>query len=90
MCRNIRPLFNFKPPATREEVDAAALQFVRKISGFTRPSQANEAAYNSAVEQIARAAMALLDQLTTNAAPRDRATEVDKARARSKARFGGA
>lgn len=88
MCRNIRTLHNFKPPATHEEVHASALQFVRKLSGFTRPSKANEAAFGRAVEQVTRAAHELLDALVTSAPPRDREAEAVKARARSARRFG--
>ncbi|HUN47715.1 MAG TPA: DUF2277 domain-containing protein [Stellaceae bacterium] len=87
MCRNIRTLHNFKPPATDDEIRASSLQFVRKLSGFARPSKANEAAFNRAVEEVARAAHALLDGLVTTAPPRDRATEAAKARARSAERF---
>lgn len=90
MCRNIRPLFNFEPPATHDEVHAAALQFVRKISGFQKPSQANQAAFDQAVEDIAHVAEGLLHALTTAAEPRDRAVEAAKARARSARRFGRA
>jgi hypothetical protein len=86
MCRNIRTLHNFKPPATEEEVRAASLQFVRKLSGFARPSKANEAAFDRAVDAVARAAQDLLDALT--APPRDRTVEAAKARARTAARFG--
>ena len=82
MCRNIKPLFNFAPPATNEEVQAAALQYVRKISGFTKPSQANAEAFDAAVAAIAAASQTLLDALATNAPPKDRATEAAKARAR--------
>jgi hypothetical protein len=88
MCRNIRPLHNFEPPATDEEVRAAALQYVRKISGFTAPSAANQAAFDRAVEEVARASAALLVALTTTAQPRDREVEAAKARARSARRFG--
>jgi hypothetical protein len=88
MCRNIRMLYNFEPPATEEEVRASALQFVRKLSGFTRPSKANEPAFQRAVDRIAEAAQELLDSLTTTAPPRNRAEEAAKARARSAARFG--
>jgi hypothetical protein len=88
MCRNIRTLFNFEPPATEEEIRASAVQFVRKLSGFTAPSKANEAAFNRAVEEVAHAARALIASLETTAAPRDRDTERVKAIARSKARFG--
>ena len=87
MCRNIRTLFNFKPPATEEEIHASSLQFVRKLSGFTRPSQANEPAFSRAVDQVAQAAHELLDSLVTNAPPRDRETEAAKARARGQERF---
>jgi hypothetical protein len=89
MCRNIKTLYNFQPPATEDEIRASALQFVRKLSGFTRPSKANEAAFNRAVEDVTRAAEELLASLVTSAAPRDRAEEAAKARARSAARFGG-
>ena len=87
MCRNIRTLHNFRPPATDEEIRASSLQFVRKLSGFTRPSQANEVAFNRAVERVSRAAHELLDSLVTSAPPRDRAVEAAKARARTAARF---
>ena len=87
MCRNIRPLHNFEPPATNDEVRASALQFVRKISGFTRPSKANEHAFNHAVDDITAIAEQLLASLVTNAAPRDRETEAAKARLRSAKRF---
>jgi hypothetical protein len=90
MCRNIKTLHNFKPPATEDEVRASSLQFVRKLSGFTRPSKANELAFNRAVEQVAQAAQELLQSLVTNAPPRDREVEVLKARARSANRFGAA
>jgi hypothetical protein len=88
MCRNIRPLFNFDPPTTPEEVEAASLQFVRKISGFTRPSKANEAAFQSAVEEIAAVSARLLESLETVARPKNRDEEAAKARARSAERFG--
>jgi hypothetical protein len=88
MCRNIRPLFNFAPTASDEEVRSASLQFVRKISGFTKPSAANQAAFDRAVEEIAQAARTLIDALTTTAPPKDRETEAAKARARSAERFG--
>ncbi len=88
MCRNIRPLFNFEPPATDDEVRAAALQFVRKISGFTRPSQANTEAFELAVDRISDVARELVDNLVTAAPKRDREVEAAKARARSAARFG--
>jgi hypothetical protein len=87
MCRNIRTLHNFKPPATDEEIRASSLQFVRKLSGFTRPSKANEAAFNRAIDRVARAARELLDSLVTSAPPRDREVEVARARARAAARF---
>ncbi len=88
MCRNIKMLHNFKPPATEEEIRASSLQFVRKLSGFTRPSKANEEAFNRAVDQVSQAATALLDSLVTTAPPRDREVEAAKARARSAERFG--
>ena len=87
MCRNIKTLHNFKPPATAEEIRASSLQFVRKLSGFTKPSKVNEAVFNRAVEQVARAAHELLDSLTTSAPPRDREVEATKARARAEERF---
>ena len=87
MCRNIRTLYNFAPPATDDEVRASALQFVRKLSGFNRPSQANEAAFNRAVDAVTEAAHDLLASLVTTAPPRDRAMEAAKARARSAARY---
>jgi hypothetical protein len=90
MCRSIKTLHNFEPPATDAEIRASALQFVRKLSGFARPSKANEAAFNRAVEQVAHAAHELLDALVTNAPPRDRDVEAAKARARSAERFGSA
>ena len=88
MCRNIRTLFNFDPPATDEEVRAASLQFVRKISGFTKPSKANEAAFDRAVEDVAGIARNLLGSLVTSAEPRDREIEAERARARAAQRFG--
>jgi hypothetical protein len=88
MCRNIKTLFNFEPPATREEVHASALQFVRKLSGFNKPSAANAAAFNRAVSDISDVARRLLEELETNAPPRDRDVEAEKARERSRARFG--
>ena len=88
MCRNIRTLFNFEPPATELEIRDAALQFVRKLSGFTVPSRANEAAFDRAVEEVAASARTLIASLVTTAEPRDRAVEAAKARARSAARFG--
>jgi hypothetical protein len=87
MCRNIRTLYNFKPPATEEEIRASAIQFVRKLSGFTHPSKANEPAFNQAVEEVTQAARRLLGSLVTSAAPRDREIEAAKARERSAARF---
>ena len=87
MCRNIKTLHNFKPPATHEEIHASALQFVRKLSGFTRPSKSNEAAFNRAVEEVTHIAHHLLDSLVSNAPPRDREVEAAKARARSAERF---
>jgi hypothetical protein len=87
MCRNIRTLYNFAPPATDDEVRASALQFVRKLSGFNRPSKANEAAFNRAVEAVTEAAHDLLASLVTAAPPRDRAVEAAKARARSADRY---
>ena len=90
MCRNIKPLFNFEPPANDDEIRAAALQFVRKVSGFNTPSKANEAAFMAAVDQIAAASRTLLSALETNAPPKNRAEEVAKARARSAQRFGAA
>jgi hypothetical protein len=90
MCRNIKTLHNFKPPATDEEIRASSLQFVRKLSGFTKPSKANEEVFNRAVEQVAEAAHELLRSLVTNAPPRDREVEATKARARTAERFGPA
>ena len=88
MCRNIKTLFNFEPPATELEIRDASLQFVRKLSGFSVPSRANEAAFEKAVQDVAATARALIESLVTHAAPRDRATESVKARARSDERFG--
>jgi len=88
MCRNIKTLFNFEPPATELEIRDAALQFVRKLSGFTVPSKANEAVFDAAVAQVADAARGLIGSLVTNAGPRDREIEAERARARSRARFG--
>ena len=88
MCRNIKTLYNFAPPATDDEIRAAAIQFVRKLSGFNKPSQANVAAFEEAVEATAVVASRLLSSLATNAAPRDRKVEAAKARARSLQRFG--
>lgn len=92
MCRNIKTLHNFRPPATDEEIRASSLQFVRKLSGFSKPSRANEPAFNRAVDEVKRAARTLLDALVTNAPPRDREAEAAKARAKGAARFrvGGA
>jgi hypothetical protein len=87
MCRNIRTLYNFEPQATHEEVRAAALQYVRKISGFTKPSQANAAAFERAVDAVAHASMHLLDELVTNTPPKDREVEAAKARARAAERY---
>jgi hypothetical protein len=87
MCRNIRTLFNFEPPATDEEVHAAALQFVRKLSGFNTPSRLNQAAFDRATQEIAACARTLIDALITSADPRDRHIEAERARARSAARF---
>ena len=87
MCRNIRPLFNFDPPVTEEEIRAASLQYVRKISGFNTPSRANEAAFYAAVDDIARATSQLLGSLESNAVPKDRQEEAAKAKARSAQRF---
>jgi hypothetical protein len=90
MCRNIKTLHNFEPPATRDEIRASSLQFVRKLSGFTKPSKANEAAFNRAVDDVAHAAHHLLDSLVTNALPRNREIEVLRARTRTVKRFGTA
>jgi len=87
MCRSIKILHNFKPPATDEEIRASSLQFVRKLSGFSKPSKANEAAFTRAVDEVAQAARALLKALVTNAPPRDREVEASKARARGAVRF---
>jgi hypothetical protein len=87
MCRSIKTLHNFEPPATEDEIRAASLQFVRKVSGFTRPSKANEDAFNHAVDQVAAAARELLASLVTNAAPRDREIEAAKAREKASARY---
>jgi len=89
MCRNIKTLFNFDPPATDEEIEAAALQFVRKLSGFNKPSKVNEPAFNRAIVDVAAVARTLLDSLVTNAEPRDREVEAARARARAAERFGG-
>ncbi len=87
MCRNIRTLFNFEPPATDDEIQASALQFVRKLSGFTKPSKANEAAFDAAVVEVATAARRLIDALETTAPPRNREVEAAKAKARAAARY---
>ncbi len=88
MCRSIKTLFNFEPPATDEEIHAASLQFVRKLSGFTAPSKANQAAFDHAVAEVSHVARHLIDHLTTTAAPRDRAVEAERAKERSAIRFG--
>jgi hypothetical protein len=88
MCRNIKTLFNFEPPATDEEIEAASLQFVRKLSGFTKPSRANEAAFETAIADVTAVAKTLLYSLVTNSEPRDREIETARARARTAARFG--
>ena len=88
MCRNIKTLFNFEPPATDEEIRAASLQFVRKLSGFNKPSKANQRAFDAAVDSVAAVAHELLSSLTTSAQPRDREVEAAKARARAAKRFG--
>jgi hypothetical protein len=90
MCRNIKTLFNFEPPVTEEEIRASSLQFVRKLSGFTKPSKANEAAFDHAIDQVAEAARTLISSLITTADPRDREIEAGRARARAAARFGQA
>ena len=87
MCRNIHTLFNFEPPATDEEVRGAALQYVRKVSGFTKPSQANEAAFDRAIDEVAAATRRLLDDLVTSAVPKDREVEAERARARAAKRY---
>ena len=89
MCRNIKPLFNFEPPATDDEISAASLQYVRKVTGFNKPSRTNEAAFYSAVEDITRISERLLASLETTALPKDREEEAAKAKARSALRFGG-
>ena len=88
MCRNIKTLFNFDPPATEEEIEASALQYVRKLSGYRTPSKANEDAFHEAVDQIKQATAQLLNSLETNAPPRDREVEAEKARERNRQRFG--
>jgi hypothetical protein len=90
MCRNIKTLFNFDPPATDDEIQASSLQFVRKLSGFNKPSKTNEAAFNRAIEEVAAIARTLLDSLETSAEPRDREIEAEKAHARAAERFGTA
>ena len=90
MCRNIKTLFNFEPPATDEEIQAASLQFVRKLSGFTQPSKANEAVFNEAVDEVAGIARRLIDTLVTNAPPRDREEWIARAKARAAERYGAA
>ena len=90
MCRNIKTLFNFDPPATDEEIREASVQFVRKLSGFNKPSKANEAAFNQAIEEVSVVAHNLLDSLVTNAEPRNREVEAERARARAAERFGTA
>jgi hypothetical protein len=90
MCRNIHTLFNFEPPATDDEVRGAALQYVRKISGFTKPSRANEEAFERAVDEVAAASQRLLDELVTSATPKDRAVEAERARARAAQRYAAA
>lgn len=90
MCRNIKTLFNFDPPATDEEIRAASLQFVRKLSGFTKPSRANEAAFDLAVDEVSEVARRLIDSLETTAPPKDRGVEAARARERSARRFGAA
>jgi len=88
MCRNIRPLFNYDPPVTDEEITLSSLQFIRKISGFSKPSKANEAAFNSAVDEVALAARRLMGALVTQAPPRNRVQEAERRRARAAVRFG--
>ena len=88
MCRNIKTLFNFEPPATDEEIRNASLQFVRKLSGFNKPSKANEEAFNRAIEEVAHVARHLIDSLVTTAEPRDREVEAERAKLRSAQRFG--
>jgi hypothetical protein len=88
MCRNIRPLFNYEPPATEEEIRASSLQYVRKVSGYTKPSQANEAAFNDAVERVAEVTTRLIASLVTNAPQRNREADAERARARARERYG--
>jgi hypothetical protein len=90
MCRNIHTLYNFEPPATEDEIRGAALQYVRKVSGFTKPSQANESAFDAAVDEVADATRRLIDALVTTAAPKDREVEAERARERAKKRFAAA
>ena len=90
MCRNIHTLYNYEPPATEDEIRGAALQYVRKISGFTKPSRANEAAFERAVDEVAAASKRLLDSLVTTAAPKDREDEAERARARAAKRYAAA
>jgi hypothetical protein len=90
MCRNIKTLFNFEPPATNEEIQASSVQFVRKLSGFTKPSQANQAVFDQAIVEVQAAAMKLIDGLVTNATPRSREIEAAKARERAQKRFASA
>jgi hypothetical protein len=90
MCRNIKPLFNFEPPATDEEIAASSLQYVRKVSGFTKPSQANEEVFEAGVREVARVTRELVDALVTNAPPKDREVEAERRRERSAKRFGTA
>jgi len=90
MCRNIKTLFNFEPPATEDEINASSVQFVRKLSGFNKPSKANEAAFNRAIEKVTAAARELIESLVTNAEPRDREVEAERARQRNAERFGTA
>ena len=90
MCRNIKTLFNFEPPATEDEIRAASLQFVRKLCGFNKPSRANEASFDAAVDRVAQAARELLDSLVTSAPPRDREAEAARAKERARRRFAGA
>lgn len=90
MCRNIKPLFNFEPPATPDEVEASALQYVRKVSGFTRPSRANQVAFEAAVAKVAAATRELMDALVTTAPAKDREVEAARARARAQQRYGAA
>ena len=89
MCRNIKPLFNFDPPATNEEIQLSSIQFIRKISGFTKPSKSNEAAFHQAVNEVSIVARRLIESLETQAPPRNRAVEAARAKARAAERFGG-